>query len=135
MGSGGYFGRGLGESRLKIGGLPDCHTDFVFSILGEELGLAGTLTCAALCLALCLRGLRIARQSQDLFPRLVAAGISLTIGFQAVINMGVASGLFPTKGMPLPFISFGGSSLLIMLTSVGILASISRQNRRVADDR
>jgi cell division protein FtsW len=129
MGSGGFFGRGLGESRLKVGNLPDCHTDFVFSILGEELGLLGTLSCAALFLMLCLRGLRISRQSKDLFPRLVAAGISLTIGLQAVINMGVASGLFPTKGMPLPFISFGGSSLLITLTCVGILASISRENK------
>lgn len=129
MGSGGIFGRGLGESRLKVGNLPDCHTDFVFSILGEELGLVGTLTCAALFLMLCLHGLRISRQSRELFPRLVAAGISLTIGFQALINMGVASGLFPTKGMPLPFISFGGSSLVIALTGVGILASISRANR------
>jgi cell division protein FtsW len=135
MGSGGFFGRGLGESRLKVGGLPDCHTDFVFSIVGEELGLAGTLACAGLFFLLCLRGLHIAKQSRDLFPRLVAAGISLTIGFQAVINMGVASGLFPTKGMPLPFISFGGSSLLITLMAVGILASISRENRRAADSR
>ena len=130
MGSGGIFGRGLGESRLKVGNLPDCHTDFVFSVLGEELGLLGTLSCAALFLLLCLRGLRISRQSRDLFPRLVAAGISLTIGFQAVINMGVASGLFPTKGMPLPLISFGGSSLVITLACVGILASISRENQR-----
>ena len=133
MGSGGIFGRGLGESRLKMGNLPDCHTDFVFSILGEELGLMGTLTCAALFLLLCLHGLRISRQSRDLFPRLVAAGISLTIGFQALINMGVASGLFPTKGMPLPFISFGGSSLVIALTGVGILASISRENKAHKD--
>lgn len=133
MGSGGIFGRGLGESRLKMGNLPDCHTDFVFSILGEELGLLGTLTCAALFMMLCLHGLRISRQSRELFPRLVAAGISLTIGFQALINMGVASGLFPTKGMPLPFISFGGSSLVIALTGVGILASISRENKAHKD--
>lgn len=133
MGSGGIFGRGLGESKLKVGSLPDCHTDFVFSVLGEELGLIGTLACASLFLMLCLHGLRISRQSRELFPRLVAAGISLTIGFQALINMGVASGLFPTKGMPLPFISFGGSSLVIALTCVGILASISRANRSEKD--
>jgi cell division protein FtsW len=128
MGSGGFFGRGLGESRLKVGALPDCHTDFVFSILGEELGLIGTLTCAALFLGLCMRGLRVAKKAPDLFSRLVAAGISLTIGFQALINMGVASGLFPTKGMPLPFISFGGSSLVSTLMAVGILVSISRSS-------
>lgn len=128
MGSGGFFGRGLGESRLKVGSLPDCHTDFVFSILGEELGLIGTLACAALFLALCMRGLRIAKRAPDLFSRLVAAGISLTIGFQALINMGVASGLFPTKGMPLPFISFGGSSLVMTMLSVGILSSVSKSS-------
>jgi cell division protein FtsW len=133
MGSGGFFGRGLGESRLKVGSLPDCHTDFVFSVLGEELGLVGTLACAALFLGLCMRGLRIARLAPDLFSRLVAAGISLTIGFQALINMGVASGLFPTKGMPLPFISFGGSSLVVTMLSVGILASISRSAAAKAD--
>lgn len=133
MGSGGFFGRGLGESRLKMGSLPDCHTDFVFAILGEELGLLGTLACAALFLGLCMRGLRIARRAPDLFSRLVAAGISLTIGFQALINMGVAAGLFPTKGMPLPFISFGGSSLVMTMLSVGILASVSRSSAAKAD--
>ncbi len=127
MGSGGIFGRGLGSSRVKIANLPEAHTDFVFSILGEELGLLGTLTCAALFLFLCLRGLRIARSAPTSFSRLLAAGLSLMIGFQAFINMGVASGLFPTKGMPLPFLSFGGSSLVIMLFSIGLLASISRK--------
>lgn len=129
LGSGGIFGRGLGESRIKIANLPEAHTDFVFSVLGEELGLMGTCLCAALFLFLCVRGLKIAMNAKSLFARLVAAGISLTIGLQALINMGVASGLFPTKGMPLPFISFGGSSLVIMLVSVGILANVSRQAR------
>lgn len=129
LGSGGIFGRGLGESKIKISNLPDAHTDFVFSVLGEELGLVGTCLCAALFLFLCVRGLKIAMGAKSLFARLSAAGISLTIGLQALINMGVACGLFPTKGMPLPFISFGGSSLVIMLISVGVLANVSRQSR------
>lgn len=126
LGSGGFFGRGLGNSRVKISSLPDAHTDFIFSILGEELGLLGTLTCAGLFLFLCVRGLKIAQQTSNCYARLVAVGISLMIGFQAIINMGVSCGLFPTKGMPLPFISFGGSSLVILLSSVGILSHISK---------
>lgn len=129
MGSGGLFGRGLGESQLKISNLPDCHTDFVFSILGEELGLIGTLACAGLFFFLCMRGLKIAKNAPDFFSKMVGVGISLMIGGQALINMGVASGLFPTKGMPLPFISFGGSSLVIVLFSAGLLASLSRQQK------
>ncbi len=127
MGSGGFFGKGLGNSRLKISNLPECHTDFIFSVLGEELGLIGTLACASLFLFLCMRSLKIAKKAPDSFSRLVAAGIGLTIGYQALINMGVACGLFPTKGMPLPFISFGGSSLLIMMFMVGLLANVSRR--------
>jgi len=127
MGSGGIFGRGLGGSRIKIANLPDAHTDFVFSVIGEELGLVGTLSCVALFLFLCLWGLKAARQAPTCFTRLVAAGVSLTIGGQALINMGVACGLLPTKGMPLPFLSFGGSSLVIILMSMGLLSNISRQ--------
>lgn len=129
LGSGGIFGRGLGQSKIKISNLPDAHTDFVFSVLGEELGLLGTCLCAGLFLFLCTRGLKIAMNAKSLFARLVAAGVSLTIGLQALINMGVACGMFPTKGMPLPFISFGGSSLVIMLISVGLLANVSRESR------
>ncbi len=130
MGSGGIFGRGLGGSRIKISNLPDAHTDFVFSVIGEELGLLGTLTCVALFLFLCMWGLQVAKRAPTCFSRLVAAGLSLTIGIQAVINMGVASGLFPTKGMPLPFLSFGGSSLVIIMMSIGLLANISRQGKK-----
>jgi cell division protein FtsW len=126
LGSGGIFGRGLGNSQIKISSLPDCHTDFIFSILGEELGLIGTLACAALFLFLCMRGLKIARHANSAYARLIATGISLMIGFQAIINMGVSSGLFPTKGMPLPFISFGGSSMVILLMAVGLLSHISK---------
>jgi cell division protein FtsW len=133
LGSGGFIGRGLGNSRIKIANLPEAHTDFVFSVLGEELGLLGTLLCAGLFLFLCIRGLRVAMRAKSLFSRLVAAGVSLTIGFQALINMGVACGMFPTKGMPLPFISFGGSSLVIMLIAVGLLANVSREARRAEE--
>lgn len=129
LGSGGIFGRGLGNSKIKISNLPDAHTDFVFSVMGEEIGLIGTLMCAALFLFLSLKALDIAHKAPSAFSRLVAAGIGLTIGLQALINMGVACGMFPTKGMPLPFISFGGSSLFIVLASVGILLGISRQSR------
>ncbi len=130
MGSGGIFGKGLGNSKLKISNLPECHTDFIFSILGEEIGLIGTLLCAALFLFLCMRALKISKAAPDFFSRMVAAGIGLTVGFQALINMGVASGLLPTKGMPLPFISFGGSSLFITLFSMGLLANVSRRAPR-----
>jgi len=129
LGSGGIFGRGLGNSRIKISSLPDPHTDFVFSVLGEELGLLGTLLCTALFFFLCLRGLKIAQGAGTCFGRLMASGISLVIGGQAVINMGVACGLWPTKGMPLPFVSFGGSSLVIILMSFGIISSIARESR------
>jgi cell division protein FtsW len=133
LGSGGVLGRGLGESRIKISNLPDAHTDFIFSVLGEELGLMGTLACTLLFFFLCARGLQIARKAPNIFMSLIGSGISLMIGGQALINMGVASGLFPTKGMPLPFISFGGSSLVIMMISVGLLANISRQCKNPLD--
>ncbi len=129
MGAGGIWGRGLGHSKVKISSLPDPHTDFVFSVLGEELGLIGTIVCASLFFFLCFRGLKIAQNANTCFGRLIATGISLVIGMQALINMGVASGLFPTKGMPLPFVSVGGSSLIIILMSFGIISSIARQSR------
>jgi cell division protein FtsW len=125
LGSGGIFGRGLGASRLKISHLPDPHTDFVFSVIGEEIGLIGTLLCVGLFLFICVKGLKVSRHAPTLFAQLLGVGISLGIGFQALINMGVASGLFPTKGIPLPFLSFGGSSLVIFLVGIGILIRIS----------
>jgi len=129
LGSGGILGRGLGNSKIKLSHLPDAHTDFIFSVIGEELGLIGTLFCAFLFLFICLRGLRVSRQAGSYFAVLVGTGLSLMLGFQALINMGVASGLFPTKGMPLPFLSFGGSSLVMNLLSIGILTQISKMAR------
>ncbi|OVE76745.1 putative lipid II flippase FtsW [bacterium F11] len=128
LGSGGIWGRGLGNSKIKISHLPDAHTDFIFSVLGEELGLIGTLACVGLFLFLAIYGLKISRRAPTHFSSLVAAGLTLMISFQALVNMGVACGLFPTKGIPLPFFSFGGSSLVIILVSFGILLRISNQS-------
>jgi len=127
LGSGGFLGRGIGSSKIKISHLPDAHTDFVFAVLGEELGLMGTLLCVALFLFLAMYGLKVAKRATTCFSSLVAAGITLMISFQALVNMGVSCGLFPTKGMPLPFFSFGGSSLVMVLISYGILLRISNQ--------
>jgi len=132
LGSGGLWGRGLCESRQKLFYLPTPHTDFIFSILGEELGFAGTFSVVVLFGFLIWKGFAIARRCQEPFGKLLATGLSLLLGFQAVINIGVATGLFPTKGTTLPFISAGGSSLLFSLAAVGILLSISRSAQEEA---
>lgn len=126
LGSGGVLGKGLGNSQLKLHYLPDAHTDFIFSILGEELGLVGTLLLLTLFAALAVRGFRIARHAPNLFGTLTAAGIVFWTSFQAFIHLAVSVGLVPTKGIPLPFLSFGGSSLVVILASFGILLNISR---------
>lgn len=127
LGSGGLWGRGLCESQQKLFYLPTPHTDFIFSILGEELGFAGAFTVVVLFGFMIWKGFGIARRCEDPFGKLLATGLSLLLGLQAVVNIGVATGLFPTKGTTLPFISCGGSSLLFSMTAVGILLSISRQ--------
>jgi cell division protein FtsW len=126
LGSGGWTGLGLGNGRQKLGFVPEHHTDFIFSIIGEELGLAATLTVVLLFVVLVLCGMRIASRSSDTFGMLLGAGLTFMIGLQAIINIGVVTGMLPNKGMPLPFISYGGSNLLLMLISVGLLVSISR---------
>lgn len=122
---GGGFGRGLGESLQKRHYLPEAHTDFIFPILGEELGLRGTLPVIVLFLVFFFCGLHIASRVEDRFAKLLAFGITLIITMQAALNIGVVTGSLPTKGITLPFISFGGSSMLVSLAMVGILINIA----------
>lgn len=129
LGSGGIFGLGLGRSRQKFHYLPEQHTDFIFAVLGEELGFIGAAGVVALFALFAWRGYKVALTAQDVFGSLLAAGITTMIAAQAALNIGVVSGCLPVTGMTLPFISSGGSSLTIMLAGVGILLNISRHCR------
>jgi cell division protein FtsW len=129
FGSGGPVGVGLGEGKQKLFFLPEAHTDFVLALVGEELGLVGTVAIMVLFAVLVLKGFQIAGRARDPFGRHLASGIALLIGMQALINAGVATGLLPTKGLTLPLVSYGGSSLLMNLLAVGILLSISRDRQ------
>ena len=126
LGNGGWFGVGLGEGRQKLFFLPEAHTDFVLALVGEELGFLGTGLLIALFAILIVKGFKIAGQAPDAFGRHLACGITLLVGIQVLINMSVVSGLLPTKGLTLPFVSYGGSSLIMSLVAMGILLSISR---------
>ncbi|MDD2421746.1 MAG: stage V sporulation protein E [Heliobacteriaceae bacterium] len=130
LGSGGLFGYGLGQSKQKYFYLPERHTDFVFAILGEELGLIGAVCVILLFFILIWRGLRIAVACPDSFGSLLAVGLTTQIALQTVTNMGVVSGLLPVTGITLPFISYGGSSLVFSLVGVGLLLSVSRYTPR-----
>ena len=125
FGSGGVLGVGLGNSKQKLLYLPEPHTDFILSILAEELGLLGTTAIIILFGILIIRGIKIALNANDLYSSYLALGISTLIGLQVIINMGVVMGLLPTKGLTLPLLSYGGSSLVVNLLSIGILLSIS----------
>jgi len=129
LGSGGLFGVGLGGSRQKFFYLPERHTDFVFSILGEELGLLGTAAVVLLFALFAFRGYRVARRAPDRYGSMLAAGITTMILVQAIMNIGVTSGLLPITGVPLPWLSFGGSSMLFTMIAVGILLNISQYAR------
>jgi cell division protein FtsW len=129
FGSGGWTGVGLGNSRQKLGFLPEHHTDFIFSIVGEELGLVATLFVVIAFILVVSCGLYIASRSPDTFGLLLGSGITFLIGFQALINIGVVTSMLPNKGLPLPFISYGGSNLLMMLSAIGLLVSIARKAR------
>lgn len=126
LGSGGLFGMGLGRSRQKFFYLPEQHTDFIFAIIGEELGFIGAFFVIALFLLFAWRGFKIAINAPDTFGSLLATGITIMIVFQAAINIGVVSGSLPVTGITLPFISYGGSSLLFTMAGVGLLLNISR---------
>jgi cell division protein FtsW len=126
LGAGGWMGLGLGNGRQKMGFVPENHTDFIFSIIGEELGLIATLLVVLAFVGVIVCGIYIALNARDAFGMLLGSGITFLIGLQAFINIGVVTSALPNKGLPLPFISYGGSNLLMMLVAVGILLSIAR---------
>jgi cell division protein FtsW len=127
LGGGGPLGRGIGASQQKLFYLPESHTDFIFAIIGEELGFVGALGIVALFAVLVWRGFRIGLRAPDAFGAYLALGITVLIATQTLINLGAVTGLLPTKGLPLPFISFGGSALLVTMLSTGVLLNISQQ--------
>lgn len=127
FGSGGIGGLGLGQSRQKMFYLPAAHTDFVFSVVGEEIGLVGSLALLVTFGVFGFRGVRIALRHADPFGRLFAFGLTTLLVLQALVNMAVVMGLLPTKGLPLPFVSYGGSAMVVAMASVGILYGLSRE--------
>jgi cell division protein FtsW len=130
FGTGGVTGAGIGKGYQKLFYLPEPHTDFIFSVVGEELGLIGVMIVILLYGIILMRGIRIARHAQDRFGSLLAMGITVTLGLQVCINMGVALGMLPTKGLTLPFLSYGGTSLLINMAAVGIMMNIGARDAR-----
>lgn len=128
FGSGGIFGVGLGNSKQKLFYLPEPHTDFVLSIMGEELGLLGVTVAIVLFGILIMGGVRIALNTKDLYSSYLALGLTCFLGLQVVVNMAVVLGLLPTKGLTLPFISYGGSSLVMTMAGIGVLLNISSRN-------
>lgn len=132
LGSGGLFGLGLGEGKQKLFFLPEPHTDFIYSLIGEELGFVGASLVIFLYLLILWRGVRIAIRIDDPFGRSLATGLTFMIGIQALINLGVVTGLLPPKGLPLPFVSFGGTALLMNMVGLGILLNISRNINKVS---
>lgn len=127
FGTGGWLGNGLGEGKQKLFFLPEAHTDFIFSVVGEELGFAGVLVTTAIFLLLVLRGIRTALHAPDDFGRNLAFGLTVLIGLEAFTNIAVVLGMLPTKGLALPFLSYGGTSLVCTLLAIGILLNISSQ--------
>lgn len=127
LGSGGLLGLGLGASRQKFGYIPASHTDGIFAILGEELGLIGSLAVVGLFAFLAYRGFRVAMLAPDAFGRVLASGITCGLIFQAIVNVGVVTASIPFTGVTLPFISFGGSSLVVSMASAGLLLAVSRR--------
>jgi len=129
LGSGGLFGVGLGASRQKWSYVPNAHTDFIFAIIGEELGLIGTLTVVGLFVVFAYAGIRVARRAQEPFGRYLAGGVTIWIVVTAIVNMGAVVGSLPITGVPMPLVSFGGSSMLVLLASLGMLLNIARSEK------
>lgn len=125
--SGGFWGVGYGNSKQKLAWLPEAHTDFIFAVIGEELGFIGCILVIGLFWTFIHRGLLISSRCPDMYGKLLAVGITFSIGFQAFLNMSVASSFLPATGVPLPFISYGGSSLMVSMWMVGILLNISKK--------
>ncbi|MFH1799162.1 MAG: putative lipid II flippase FtsW [Candidatus Omnitrophota bacterium] len=130
LGSGGFFGVGLGASQQKLFYLPESHTDFIFSIIGEELGFLGTGSVLALFAVLICFCFKIAFKLRDKFSSSVVFGVGSMIAFEVVVNVGVSTGVLPTKGLPLPFISYGGSSLVCHLAAIGLVLNMSRRTEQ-----
>ncbi len=135
VGSGGWTGVGLGASRSKWLFLPNAHTDFIFAVIGEELGLVGCALVVALFAGFAVLGIRAALRAPDRFGMLLAAGVTVWVVGQAAINIGAVLGLLPVSGIPLPFVSFGGSALVFTMVAAGILGNVARQGRRVPSGR
>jgi len=135
FGSGGFEGRGLGEGRMKLSYLPEAHTDFIFPMVGEELGLRGTAGVVLAFAVLVMSGFMVSAYAPNRFGKLLGAGLTFLIGMEALLNMGVTTALLPNKGLPLPFVSYGGSSLVAAMVAVGILINIHRQGVHLTWDQ
>jgi len=135
FGSGGVFGVGLGNGQQQLNWLPDSYTDFIFSVVGEEMGLIGTLLVSTLFVLLVLRALKISRNCSDTFGELLVVGLGSSIFVYAVLNMFVATGLFPVTGLPLPFLSYGGSALVVNAFAMGVLLNVSKRRPGKDADR
>ncbi len=135
FGSGGLDGRGLGEGRMKHSYLPEAHTDFIFPMIGEEIGLWGSLGTLLIFVVIALCGMSIAMHAPDRFGRLLGFGLTLLISLEALLNMGVTTVLLPNKGLPMPFVSYGGSSLVAAMVAVGILVNIHCRSTHSARDQ
>ncbi|GBE24366.1 lipid II flippase FtsW [bacterium BMS3Bbin02] len=129
LGTGGLFGVGLGASRARWRFLPNAHNDFIFAIIGEEMGLVGSLAVVSLFLLFSLVGIRLALRIDDMFGRLLAVGMVAWISTQALVNIGGVAAILPISGVPLPFVSAGGSAMIANLAAVGVLMNLSRSQR------
>lgn len=135
FGSGAVEGRGLGEGRMKLSYLPEAHTDFIFPMIGEELGLRGTAAVVLAFALMVMAGMVVSAYAPNRFGKLLGAGLTFLLGMEALLNMGVTTALLPNKGLPLPFVSYGGSSLIAALFAVGILINIHRQGVHLTWDQ